>query len=94
MKIPFPSILLQGRILAGGIGPGRGPGRGLDLARRSAGPGSRGRRRCRQSPRSGYRDRIIAAVVVGLLIIAWGATSLWPAGFSGRCRSSRWGSAW
>ena len=47
------------------------------------------------APRSGYRDRMIAGVVVGLLLIAGGGYLRGIARDpSTRCRSSRWGSAW
>ena len=46
------------------------------------------------APRSGYRDRMIAAVVVGLLLIAGGGYFAISRGMRSRCRRSRWGSAW
>lgn len=46
------------------------------------------------APRSGYRDRIVAGVVVGLLLILARPWSRSTAASSGRCRSSPWDSAW
>ena len=48
-----------------------------------------------EAPRSGYRDRMIAGVVMGLLLIAGGGyAALVTRHTCTRCRSSRWDSAW
>ena len=56
-------------LLDRGSGAGRVPGRDLGLARRAAGSVSREAEDDADAPRAGYRDRIVAAVVVGLILI-------------------------
>ncbi len=46
------------------------------------------------APRSGYRDRMVTAVIVGLLLIAGGATLPWRGESCSRCRHFCWGLAW
>ena len=55
------------------IGDRRVPGWDLGLARRAAGPERARAEDDDDAPRAGYRDRIVVAVVVGLILIVGGA---------------------
>ena len=62
---------------------------------RSAPPGQSARaEEDEEAPRSGYRDRMIAGVVAGLLLIAAGGYLALSRGCFSRCRPSRWDSRW
>ena len=73
MKYDLLKLSLAQRALDLRIGAGRVPGRDLGLAGRAAGPDRGEAEEDDDAPRAGYRDRIVVAVVVGLILIMGGA---------------------
>ncbi len=85
-----PELSVARRAVDRRLRPGRVPGRDLGLAGCVPGQAAAVEDDA-DAPRAGYRDRIIAAVVVGLMLILWARLRRALArASSGRCRSSRW----